>query len=106
MFNREKVISQSTKVFSAGSEQIPTMLQLAHIYRSCRNGFVQFEFFGVEDGAVGVALKYQNTDNYYLLEFHGSKKKQVTFKKRLDGRNILLAQDDQAGYEANKWHTV
>ena len=58
VYNRDKAIVQNARIFSAGAEQAPSILELFYIYRSCRSGFVSFQFFGVEDGAIGLGLKY------------------------------------------------
>lgn len=79
---------------------------MTQIYRSCRTGYFQFHFLAVDDGAVGAVLKYQNINNYYLIQFHGGKKQSSSFKKIIDGRAITIGQDNNVGYEALKWHTV
>ena len=60
----------------------------------CKNGVVEAEFLAVENGIIGIAVKYENNKNHYLLEIAGVKTKFIQFKKVLRGQVSILAKSE------------
>ena len=72
----------------------------------CRSGVISVDFYAESQGIVGLAFKYVNSNNYYVLEAGGDEDKFVQIRKRLDGRYTTIAKNDSIGYQSKQWQKL
>lgn len=102
---KEKVIYQKTGIFSPSPEKIATFAVL-NFDKFCRNGVISVEFFAQNQGMVGVAFKYINSNNYYILEIGGDENKFIQMRKRINGKYSIISKNESIGYQIKQWHRV
>ena len=105
LYDRENVLVQEAKIYSASPDQPGAILYLD--YNSiCKNGVVNVQFNAQDDGYVAVLFRMKNKYNYYLLQINGEIKKEAKLKKIVNGKYQLLATDENEGYVKNKWYKI
>ena len=73
------------------------------------DGIISFAFKSIEKGLVGLAFRYKDAFNYYILEISRSKETSECFKrlrKVKDGISSELNRIEDGGFIENIWHKV
>ena len=120
VLGREKVIVQKSEIADRSIFKEPSMLILRNKY--IKRGWFSVDFAGTANGAIGVVLKYIDTNNYYLFEIGGHIKENQYFqlRKKVNGIINLLKiinSNDQLkkterentpeiGYNTNIWYCL
>ena len=105
LLGKEKVIYQRTGIYSSGPEKLGSFAVL-NFDKLCRSGVISVDFYAENQGIVGLAFKYVNSNNYYVVEAGGDEDKFVQIRKRLDGRYSTIAKNDSIGYEVRQWQKL
>ena len=58
--------------------------------RVLRDGIFYVNFLAEDDGTIGIVFRFQDINNYYMLEITGSNKKSARVRKVQDSRYSVL----------------